>query len=74
MDKSKIIHRIFSNGGFSLHKVTDPSFAGRASAWYDKDGRLLDAEIIDCQGHCRKVGKNAIPCLESAGRIYRKTL
>lgn len=34
----------FPDGGFVLHKI--PAGSGRMSAWYDKDGRLLDAEYL----------------------------
>ena len=37
----------FENGGFVLHKVFLPGSVCKFSAWYDKQGELLDAEKID---------------------------
>ena len=37
-----IQHSKFNNGGFVLHKI--PVNGQTYSAWYDKDGKLLDAE------------------------------
>lgn len=36
----------FQNGGYYLHKITG-YWRGRASAWFDKDGILLDCEQIN---------------------------
>jgi hypothetical protein len=35
----------FHDGGFVIHKVR--LGAGRYSAWFDREGRLLDAERTD---------------------------
>jgi len=35
----------FSNGGFVLHKIAG-AHKGVCSAWFDKDGCLLDAEQL----------------------------
>ena len=35
----------FTQGGFCLHKITG-DWKGTASAWFDKDGALLDSEQI----------------------------
>jgi hypothetical protein len=35
----------FTNGGYVVHKITG-NFVGRMSAWFDKDGKILDAEQI----------------------------
>ena len=35
----------FTNGGYCLHKITG-KWKGNASAWFDKDGVILDAEQI----------------------------
>lgn len=36
----------FSNGGFVLHSVHLAGYPGRFSAWYSREGRLLDAEKV----------------------------
>jgi hypothetical protein len=38
-------HMRFTNGGFCLHKITG-DFTGKVSAWFDRNGTLLDAEQI----------------------------
>lgn len=38
------LHR-FTSGGYCLHKITG-SWRGNVSAWFDRDGKLLDAEQI----------------------------
>lgn len=38
----------FSNGGFAIHKVANG--AGRASAWFDDAGSLVDIEAFDRMG------------------------
>ena len=35
----------FSTGGYVVHKITG-NYKGRVSAWFDKDGNLLEAEQI----------------------------
>ena len=35
------------DGGFVIHKIRAPEWCGRCSAWYAKDGTLLDAERFD---------------------------
>lgn len=35
----------FTNGGYVIHKITGP-FKGTVSAWFDREGKLLDAEQI----------------------------
>lgn len=38
-------HGRFINGGYYLHKIMG-NFVGHMSAWFDKDGNMLDAEQI----------------------------
>ena len=47
----------FHTGGRAAHKVRVDSFDRSivASAWYDKDGKLLDAEIVYPHGLTRAV-------------------
>lgn len=71
MQTSIIQRQAFPDGGFVLHKIKDGSFSGHASAWYDKDGKLLDAEVRLSNGQTRKAGENARLTLEMAGRMYR---
>ena len=35
----------FKNGGFVIHKLTG-CWVGNVSAWFDADGRLVDAEQV----------------------------
>jgi hypothetical protein len=38
----------FNNGGFVLHKIKLFGYCmSRFSAWYDKNGKIIDAERID---------------------------
>jgi hypothetical protein len=43
----------FTDGGFCVHKAID----GRVSAWFDKDGKLIDCERTDGAGRSRKPNK-----------------
>ena len=38
----------FSNGGFVIHGI--PFSTGKLSAWYNKDGMVLDVEKFDKSG------------------------
>lgn len=35
----------FQGGGFVIHKIVG-SFKGRMSAWFDENGKLIDAEQL----------------------------
>lgn len=37
----------FDTGGFAIHKVTGGPISHKASAWFDSEGTLLDAEWFD---------------------------
>lgn len=70
-----IQHQIFSNGGFVLHKVQPHTInSGHCSAWYDAQGKLLDAEHFDRLRRARpvRVGGPTWQALQGYGRIYRK--
>jgi len=41
----------FTTGGFVIHKAID----GKTSAWFGKDGNILDAEFRDRLGRSRPV-------------------
>lgn len=59
----------FTNGGFVIHKAID----GTVSAWFDKDGKLLDTEKRDSLGRMVAVKKvEVLSSLEELGRIYKK--
>lgn len=65
----------FSNGGFVIHKIVG-QFKGRASAWFDAAGKLLDCEQYP-QGPCgpTRAIKRDGPIwreLESVGRVNAK--
>lgn len=47
----------FSNGGFVIHKLILQNSKGRFSAWFDKDGNLLDAEQLVGFSWSRSVAK-----------------
>jgi hypothetical protein len=48
----------FDGGGYVLHKITG-SFSGRASAWFDAYGKMLDAEQITPRGSVRTLKRNS---------------
>jgi hypothetical protein len=45
----------FENGGFVVHKIPCPSSGNRCSAWFDAEGKILDAERIDTRGRSMPV-------------------
>ena len=49
----------FSNGGYVLHKVTTRlNHRSHCSAWFDADGKLVDAELIFRDGTTRPVRRS----------------
>lgn len=67
----------FSNGGFVLHKITG-NFVGRISAWFDVNGKPIDAEQITSKfGHnrTRPVNRDGSiwQYLETLGNLYKHT-
>jgi len=66
-----IQHAPFSNGDFFLHGITG-DFKGKASGYFDADGKLNDAEQI-VGDYVRTIKRNG-PIwryIETFGRIYR---
>ena len=63
-----IQHSLFLNGGFVLHRC----LRKRLSAWYDKDGSLLDHELVDRIGRSRKASVQDVAELRRLGKLYRK--
>lgn len=63
----------FPDGGFVIHKITG-AFKGRVSAWFDRAGRLLDAEQFAAgfggPSHPVKVNGPIWHHLESVGRAW----
>ena len=61
----------FPDGGFVLHRIPATN-TGRVSAWYDREGRPLDAEQVDDRGRSRPVKKGgpAWQIVEQYGRRY----
>jgi hypothetical protein len=57
----------FPNGGFVLHRC----LGRRISAWYDKDGNLLDHALIDKLGRSRKASGKDVEALMRLGKVYR---
>ena len=45
----------FSSGGYVVHRITGAGWSGRASAWYDADGKLTAAEQFDRANRPRPV-------------------
>jgi hypothetical protein len=61
----------FTNGGYYLHKITG-DWKGRCSAWFDRDGKLLDAaQILRPFGAERPV-KRGGPMWQELQRIGRR--
>ena len=63
----------FENGGFVLHKVFLPGSVCKFSAWYDKQGELLDAEKIDGAGR-ELIYRGACLSREQARRYGEKNM
>ena len=55
-----------STGGFVLHKC----LGKRLSAWYDKDGNIIDHELVDRIGRSRKASAKDIDALKRLGRGF----
>lgn len=63
----------FNDGGFVIHKISGP-FTGRVSAWFDRDGRVLDAEQMIGFGVGSRPVKANGPIwrhLQIIGRVWR---
>ena len=60
----------FENGGFALHKVFLPGSVCKFSAWYDKQGELLDAEKIDGAGRSFKPNAGQTNQLKRVGKVW----
>lgn len=69
VDVKGIQHNAFSNGGYVLHKVEIGD--GKYSAWFDKDGNLLDAERIMPNGQSRKASQSVLSELTKIGQRYK---
>ncbi len=70
--RMNIQQTFFIGGDFVLHKITG-NFEGRVSAWYEKDGKLMDAEVI--RGNKSYPVKRNGPIWDlciSKGQIYKK--
>lgn len=60
----------FANGGFALHRVFLPNSVCKFSAWYDKQGTLLDAEKIDGAGRSFNPNDKQMNHLKQLGKIW----
>ena len=49
----------FSTGGFALHKVGTLSGNGKASAWFDANGGLINAELFDSIGRAYSIKEHS---------------
>ncbi len=58
------------DGGFVLHKIQLDGMKSRVSAWFDKDGKLLDCEAITVKGRSRKVDPRRHEQLELIAARY----
>lgn len=57
----------FSTGGFVIHKALE----GRTSAWFDKNGKLLEVEHRDAAGRTtNRISRSDRERLEALGRIH----
>lgn len=62
----------FPDGGFVLHKIFSFTTKGHHSAWYDKDGNLLDAEhIILLASRPVKRGGPVWRELDNLGKVWK---
>lgn len=61
------------NGCFVLHKIQLDGMKSKVSAWFDKDGKLLDCEAIDVRGRPRKVPASKHKELELIGARHKHT-
>lgn len=59
----------FSSGGFVLHRI--PYNGGRLSAWFDDEGKLLDAEYFLKSGKRYHTTDNVKRIAQLAGNIWR---
>ena len=63
----------FYNGGYCIHKITG-YWVGNASAWFDRDGKLLAAEQIPyCFSSSRPVKRDGPMWrqIQSIGHQYK---
>lgn len=65
------------DNGFSIHKITPATggfTSGKASAYFDKDGKLIDVELFDRLGRSRTVkhGGPVWRTIARLGPIYKK--
>lgn len=62
----------FETGGFVLHRIPTNN-NGRCSAWFDRDGVVLDAERIDAKGRSMPVKKDGPlwDTIKMYGAIYK---
>ncbi len=61
--------------GFALHNITG-NYSGKCSAWYDKEGKMLDCEqVLPKTFICRGIKKNGPMWnyLASIGKAQVKT-
>ena len=58
----------FDNGGFVIHKISVGK--GRASAWFDASGQLLDVEVFNVRGVSQRVSKAVRAYVAEWGPIW----
>jgi hypothetical protein len=64
-------HERFTDGGYVLHKIAG-YWRGTVSAWFDRDGQLLDAEQIPQPfGSSRKIQVDG-PMWQEISRIGKR--
>lgn len=59
----------FSTGGFVLHRI--PYNGGKLSAWFDADGKLIDAEYFLRSGKRYRTTDNVKRIAQMTGNIWR---
>jgi hypothetical protein len=63
----------FTNGGFVCHKIRLTGLKSNVSAWFDRDGKLLDCEAIDSRFRSRPVHPARFPELQAIGNRHKHT-
>lgn len=58
----------FTRGGYVIHRITG-AFKGKMSAWFDRNGQLLDAEQIIRPFESSRPVKRGGPMWQLAERI-----
>lgn len=62
----------FQGGGFVLHKVEIPhNYPSKFSAWYDREGNLIDAECLGFFGSSMRPSDKDKDYLKTLGKVWK---